>query len=137
MTENGQPVVGLAVAPPGGSKSGALLLVDASNSMKGAPIQGATVAARAFLTERKSDLPAAIIAFNPNVETLSDFTTNKADLAAAVAKAPATAEGTHIYDALIEAANKAKDQGLERTTVVLLSDGANFDTSNSSLAEAL
>ena len=137
VTENGEPVVGLAVAPPGGSKSGALLLVDASNSMKGAPIQGATVAARAFLAERKSDLPAAIIAFNPNVETLSDFTTNKADLAAAVAKAPATAEGTHIYDALIEAANKAKDQGLERTTVVLLSDGANFDTSNSSLPEAL
>ena len=137
VTENGQPVIGLAIAPPGGSKSGALLLVDASNSMKGAPIQGATVAARAFLAERKSDLPAAIIAFNPNVETLSDFTTNKADLAAAVAKAPATAEGTHIYDALIEAANKAKDQGLERTTVVLLSDGANFDTSNSSLPEAL
>ena len=31
----------------------------------------------------------------------------------------------------------ARDAGQERTTFVLLSDGANFDTSNSSLAEAL
>ena len=31
----------------------------------------------------------------------------------------------------------AKDQGLERTTVVLLSDGTDFGTSNSSRAEAL
>ena len=73
VTESGHNVTGLAVAPPGGSKSGAMLLIDASNSMKGAPIHGATVAARAFLTERKSDLPAAIIAFNPNVEEVDDL----------------------------------------------------------------
>ena len=61
------------------------------------------VAARAFLAERKKDLPVAIIVFNPNVNVLSDFTTDKAELAAAVAETPTTAEGTHIYDALIEA----------------------------------
>jgi tight adherence protein B len=137
ITENTNPVTALAVTPPGGSKSGAVLLVDASNSMKGAPIQGATVAARAFLDERKADLPLAIIAFNPNVNTLSEFTTDNAELAAAVAETPTTAEGTHIYDAIIEASSKARDAGHERTTFVLLSDGANFDTSNSSLAEAL
>src|SRR6185437_12984409 len=41
VTENGQPVMALGVAPPGGDKSGAILLLDASNSMKGAPIQNA------------------------------------------------------------------------------------------------
>jgi tight adherence protein B len=137
VTENGEPVVGLGVAPPGGDKSGALLLIDASNSMKGAPIQGATVAARAFLKERKADLPLAIIAFNPNVNVLSEFTTKTADLEAAVAQTPATAEGTHIYDAIVQASKMAKDAGQERTTFVLLSDGANYDTSNTSLAEAL
>ena len=137
VTENASPVVSLAVTPPGGSKSGAVLLIDASNSMKGAPIQGATVAARAFLDERKANLPAAIIAFNPNINVLSEFTTDKAALDAAVAETPTTAEGTHIYDAIIEASSMARDAGQERTTFVLLSDGANFDTSNSSLAEAL
>jgi tight adherence protein B len=137
VTENGQPVTGLAVAPPGGSASGAVLLIDASNSMKGKPIEGATVAARAFLDARKKDLPTAIIAFNPNVTGLSEFTTNQADLEEAVAETPATAEGTHIYDAIIEASSQAREKGLERSTFVLLSDGANFDTSTSSLQEAL
>ncbi|MGH3078532.1 MAG: VWA domain-containing protein [Gaiellaceae bacterium] len=137
VTENGGPVVGLAVEPPGGSASGAMLLIDASNSMKGAPIAGAATAARAFLAERKEDLPLAIIAFNPNVNVLSEFTTDREDLAAAVAETPSTAEGTHIYDALIKASEMAGDEDQARTTIVLLSDGANYDTSESSLAEAL
>jgi len=137
VTENGDAVTSLAVAPPGGSASGAILLIDASNSMKGAPIQGATVAARAFLQERKADLPLAIVSFNPNVNVLSEFTTNKADLADAVSETPTTAEGTHIYDAIVDASNMAREKGLERSTFVLLSDGANYDTSTTSLQEAL
>ncbi len=137
VTENGGPVIGVAVQAPGGSRSGAGLLIDASNSMKGAPIQNATVAARAFLEERKQDLPVAIVTFNPQIDVLSDFTTNSTELATSVSTVPQTAEGTHIYDALIEASNLAKAQGLERVTFVLLSDGANFDTSNSTLDEAL
>ena len=106
--------------------------------MKGAPIQGATVAARAFLDERKKRPAGRHHRLQPERrDALGLHHQQGAISLQAVAKAPATAEGTHIYDALIEAANKAKDQGLERTTVVLLSDGANFDTSTFSLAEAL
>jgi tight adherence protein B len=136
VTENGQPVMALGVAPPGGDKSGAILLIDASNSMKGKPIQSAMAAARAFLAERKADLPVAIVVFGPNDTVLTDFTTKSADLTESVSKTPATSEGTHIYDALISAVNMAKDKGLERTTVVLLSDGTDVG-SNASRAEAL
>jgi len=136
VTENGQGVLSLGVAPPGGDKSGAILLIDASNSMKGAPINNAMAAARAFLKERKSDLPVAVIVFGPDDNVLSNFTTNSADLAASVAKTPPTSEGTHIYDALVNAVNKAKDQGLERTTVVLLSDGTD-QGSSTTRAQAL
>ena len=66
VTENGGPVVGLGVQPPGGSSSGALLLIDASNSMEGAPIAGAMAAARAFLAERKDDLPVSVVVFGPD-----------------------------------------------------------------------
>ncbi len=126
----------MRVTPPGGDKSGAILLIDASNSMKGAPIQNAMAASRAFLAERKKDLPVAIIVFGPSDSVLSDFTTDGAALQQAVAQTPATSEGTHIYDALVNAVNKAKDQGLERTTVVLLSDGTDVG-SDASRAEAL
>ena len=136
VTENTSPVSGLGVTPPGGDKSGAILLIDASNSMKGAPIQNAMAASRAFLAERKKDLPVAIIVFGPSDSVLSDFTTDGAALQQAVAQTPATSEGTHIYDALVNAVNKAKDQGLERTTVVLLSDGTDVG-SDTSRAEAL
>ncbi len=136
VTENGGPVAGLAVTPPGGSKSGAILLIDASNSMKGAPIQNAMAASRAFLAERKADLPVAIVVFGPDDDVLTDFTTDKAELSAAVAATPATAEGTHIYDALIRVSALADAEGLERTTVVLLSDGTDIG-SDASRADAL
>ena len=136
VTENTNPVVGLGVTPPGGDKSGAILLIDASNSMQGAPIQNAMAASRAFLAERKKDLQVAIVVFGPDDSVLSDLTTDGAQLQAAVATTPATSEGTHIYDALANVANLAKDNGLERTTVVLLSDGTDVG-SNSSRAEAL
>ena len=136
VTENGQPVTALAVAPPGGDASGAILLIDASNSMKGAPIQNAMAASRAFLGERKKDLPVAIVVFGPDDSVLSDFTTDPQQLADSVAQTPATSEGTHIYDALINAIDMAKSQGLERTTVVLLSDGTDIGSS-ASRAEAL
>ena len=136
VTENGAPVTGLAVTPPGGSKSGAVLLIDASNSMKGAPIQNATAAARAFLAERKDDLPVAIVVFGPDDSVLTDFTTDSDALTQSVAETPATSEGTHIYDALTNVAEMVKDAGLERSTVVLLSDGTDVGSS-SSRADAL
>ncbi len=136
VTENGGSVSGLAVVPPGGKATGAVLLIDASNSMKGAPLDGAMAGARALLAERKPDMPVSVIVFGPDDAVLANFTTDKATLAAAVADTPPTAEGTHIYDALVEASQAVEAQGLERATIVLLSDGTDIG-SDASRAEAL
>jgi tight adherence protein B len=122
VTENGQPVLALDIAAPGAANA-ALLLIDASNSMKGAPITGAMNAARAFMAQRTADLPAAVMAFGPEESVIQGFTTAKRELAVAVGKAPPLAEGTHIYDALVRAAELTEDEGLDRSTIVLLSDG--------------
>ena len=122
VTENGGLVSGLSV-DSGSKSSGAILLIDASNSMAGEPIEAAMAAARAFMAQRKDELPVAVIAYNPDITVLTDFTRDKGELSAAVAKAPPTAEGTRIYDALIEAARLAEEAGYARTTAVLLSDG--------------
>ena len=95
VTENGGPVSGLSV-DSSTKTSGAILLIDASNSMAGAPIAGAMAAARAFMAERKGELPVAVIAYNPEISVLTDFTTDEAELSAAVAEAPPLAEGTKI-----------------------------------------
>lgn len=123
VTENGQPVLDPSLAAPGGSTSGAILLIDASNSMKGKPIEKAMAAARAFMAERAPDLPVAVIVYNPNVLVLTDFTTDAGTLARAVATTPPLDQGTHLWDALTHAAELAQDRQLGRTTAVLLSDG--------------
>lgn len=122
ITENGGAVLAPSLEAPG-TTTGAILLIDASNSMKGAPIEGAMAAARAFMEVRAGDLPVAVIAYNPEITVLTGFTTDKGKLEAAVASAPPTREGTHIYDALIEAAELTRAEGLPRATAVLLSDG--------------
>lgn len=122
VSENGGPVSGLSV-DSGSKSSGAILLIDASNSMAGEPIEAAMAAARAFMAQRKDELPVAVIAYNPEITVLTEFTRDDGELSAAIAKAPSTAEGTRIYDALIEAARLAEDSGYARTTAVLLSDG--------------
>ena len=122
ISENGGPVLGLGVEAPGAANA-AVLAIDASNSMAGPPIAGAMNAARAFMAQRNTNLPVAVLAFGPEQSVLTSFSTDKAELAAAVGKAPPLAEGTHIFDTLVKAADLTKDEGLDRATVVLLSDG--------------
>jgi tight adherence protein B len=122
ITENGAAVLSPSLEAPG-TATGAILLIDASNSMKGAPIAGAMAAARAFMEVRAPDLPVAVIAYNPEITVLTGFTTDQRELEAAVATTPKTREGTHIYDALIKAAELTREEGLPRATAVLLSDG--------------
>ncbi len=137
VTENGGPVSGVVgVEAPGSGTSGVILLIDTSESMEGAPIQGAMAAARAFLPTRPAAMPVAIVGFDSEREELSGFTTDAEALAAAVADVPVLAYGTAIYDTLVEAAEMATSQGLERTTVVLLSDGTDVG-STSTRAQAL
>lgn len=134
-TENGTPVADLALEAPG-SASGAILLIDASNSMSGAPIDGAMRAAQAFIAQRNPKMPVAVVVFGPDDTVLVDFTKSQSELVAAVAKVPPLAEGTHIYDALTRATELAEAAGLERSTVVLLSDGTDVG-SDASRADAL
>ena len=135
VTENGDPVSGLRVDAPGAT-NGVVLLIDASKSMTGKPIHGAMVAARAFMAARTPNLPVAVVAFNPVVNVLTDFSTDKHALAGAVSKPPPLAYGTHVYDALKKAADMARAKGLARTTVVLLSDGQELG-SNTTYGQAL
>lgn len=135
VTENGSRVSNLTLETPG-TASGAILLIDASNSMQGAPIAGAMQAARTFINTRSANLPVAVVVFGPDDDVLADFTKSKKELDAAVAKSPQLAEGTHIYDALAKASSLAKDAGLPRATVVLLSDGTDVG-SDASRADAL
>ncbi|HLE98542.1 MAG TPA: VWA domain-containing protein [Gaiellaceae bacterium] len=124
VTENGREVLSLAVTPPdvSGKDFATVLLVDASDSMKGKPLADAMEGAREFAA-RNPDQQLAVIAFNDRVQLLLPFTTDEGEIENALATAPANRYGTHVYDALLEATKQLTELGAASGRIVMLSDG--------------
>jgi tight adherence protein B len=134
--ENGKPVEELSVVAARSaavSGFGVVLVIDASNSMRGSAIGQAVRAARTFAEERSPQEQIAVVTFNRRTRVVLPFTTDGEKIRAALATTPRLALGTHIYDAVDRATKLIADAGINAGSVVLLSDGAD---SGSKLAEA-
>lgn len=121
VSENGKHISGVTV-DGGGAGIGTVLLIDASNSMKGS-IATAMAAARAFAA-RNPGTPLSVVTFNARPRVVLPFTTDKKAIARALATTPALAERTHIWDALSAAQAQIRGARLGAGRIVLLSDGA-------------
>jgi tight adherence protein B len=129
VLENGQPVLGATVVPASRvGTSGAILVIDTSNSMHGAPLRGAIDAARRFAARRNVNQRIAVLVFNSSSELLLSFTSSDNRIREALSHTPPLAQGTHIYDAVGQAISLARGARLETGTVVLLSDGADTNS---------
>ena len=136
VLENGQPVSDLSITAPQAAtpkQFGVVLVLDASKSMRGAPIAGAMKAARAFAAKRSPQEQVAIVAFNAHTHVLRGFTTDGAKIAQALARPPRLGYGTRIYDAVDTARELIRAADIKAGSIVVLSDGA--DT-GSKLGEA-
>jgi len=139
VIENGVRVQDVEVVPEsagGRARFGVVLVVDASDSMAGSPLEGAMAAARAFAGRRASSQELALIVFNAHSTTALPFTRSSSAIAAALDKTPRVAYGTHIYDAVGDAVKLLRASGVDSGSVVLLSDGSDTG-SQVSLAAAL
>src|SRR5207253_6798249 len=108
---------------------GAMLVIDTSNSMRGAPIRGAMDAARAFAARRNLNQRLSLLAFNSSNELLLPFTRSQTEISSALARTPGLAGGTHIYDAVGQAITLILAAHYQTGAVVLLSDGADTGSS--------
>jgi len=127
VTENGKSVYDVTVLPASAvSKKtfGVVLVVDASESMAGAPIENAVAAARAFAARRNANQQLALVVFNGTPKVVLPFTTSTARIDAALAQVPTLAYGTQIYDAVAKAEAMLGDAGIQAGSIVVLSDGA-------------
>jgi tight adherence protein B len=124
--ENGKPVSGLNVIPAGGSAKqfGVMLLIDASNSMRGKAIEGAMAAARIFARTRTREEQLAVVTFNQTAQVLLPFTSDTSAIDKALAAAPHLAYGTHIYDGVETALRLVAHAHIRAASMVVLSDGA-------------
>ncbi len=130
VSEDGRPVNDLVVQSAAAANGiGTVLLIDASNSMKGS-IVPAMAAARAF-TARNPGQPLSVVFFNSKPTVALPLTTDRDKVQAALAKPPKLAEGTHIYDALAAAVAQVRGSALGGARVVLLSDGDDVGSATS------
>ena len=137
VTENGKPVKDLSVlSSASGEGIGTVLLIDASNSMKGS-IKSAMQAARAFAA-RNPGQPLSVVFFNSKPTVALPLTTSPKQIKAALAKAPKLGEGTRLYDALAAAVAQVRGSALGAARVVVLSDGddvGSITTSDAAIAQ--
>jgi tight adherence protein B len=127
VRENGRAVTGVSVVPAAnasGKQFGVVLAIDASDSMKGKPIEAALQAAQLFASHRTTSQQVAVVTFNGKPEVAQDFTADSTEIVRALAHKPALAYGTHLYDAVAEGVSLLKKNGITAGSVVVLSDGA-------------
>ena len=131
VLENGRPVLDARVVPASAVRGsfGAMLVIDTSNSMRGAPIRGAMDAARAFAARRNVNQRLSLLAFNSSNELLLPFTRSQRKIEKTLKGVPGLASGTHIYDAVGQAITLIRAARYQTGAVVLLSDGADTGSS--------
>jgi tight adherence protein B len=127
VRENGRPVTGVTVVPATASSSsqfGVVLVLDASDSMKGKPIAAALEAAQVFVNHHTPTQQVAVVTFNKDTKVEEPFTTDTGEIVRALAHQPTLAFGTHLYDAVAEGVSLLKAAKITAGSVVVLSDGA-------------
>jgi tight adherence protein B len=125
VSENGIPVEGAKVTSEANNrKRGVMLAIDASLTMRGAPIREAMAAARAFARRRSETTPVGILFFSGSPRVALKPTTNPLALRTALSVGPALTQGTRIFDAAAAGIGALHDASLTSGAIVVLSDGA-------------
>lgn len=134
VTENGvaAKVLGVERIADDAQRTSAqvVLLLDASGSMKGRPLDDAKVAAHKFIDAMGANDRIALIAFAWSPTVLADFTSDRTTLSAAIDGVKASGE-TAVNDAVVRATELAAAAPDAPTTIVLLSDGGDTVSINS------
>ncbi len=107
-----------------GLRYGAILAIDASDSMRGKPEAAALKAARSFVAHRGQTEAVGLVTFNGRVTVVQHPTAQAGQLNDALAHEPALSYGTKIYDGLWRSLDTLHSGKFSTGAIVLLSDGA-------------
>ena len=99
-----------------------ILILDSSGSMEGVPITAAQEAALSFVASMPAAVPLSVIRFNTDVEQVTDFSTDRGQITAAIEGVRAGG-WTSMYDAVHTGLDVLEEREATREAIVLLSDG--------------
>ncbi|HET7855837.1 MAG TPA: vWA domain-containing protein, partial [Gaiellaceae bacterium] len=120
-----------------GAEKSVVLAIDRSQSMRGAPLANAIVAARSFLAAKPAADRLAVATFATKPQILTAFSTERSDLDGALRSIKVDpVQGTTLYDAIVRASNTLADEPLEARVIIAVTDG-NETRSSASLTEAI
>jgi len=122
VRENGQHVENVKLSQ--GGASGAVLVIDASNSMHGDSILDAMAAARAFAAQRRPDQPLGVVFFSREPHVALEPTTDKDRIDGLLATPPELSKGTRALDAAAKGIELLRAADVSAGSVFVLSDGA-------------
>ena len=125
VTENGTPVQDLEIETIGESvvPVGIVLVIDASGSMQGEPINAAKQAALSFIQQKRDQDFIALVVFADDVQVLSGFTSSKTALTGRVESIEAGGE-TAFYDGVVRGASLfTGDASRLEPNMIVLTDG--------------
>lgn len=138
VLENGKVVSDLTVVPAsaaGADEFGVVLVIDTSNSMRGAAIEGAMEAARSFAAHRNPQQQLAIVTFSDGTGVLLPFTADAERIADTLGATPELRRNTHLYDGVVKAVELLDNAQMTAGSIIVLTDGADTG-STASLEEA-
>lgn len=138
VREEGRAVRDLSVVPAAQRAFGVMLVLDASKSMAGEPIEDAMEAARAFAQRRPSGQPLGLVTFSGQPRVVLRPTTDAGQIAGALSRTPVLEPHTAINDGVGLALQTLRESGVDAGAIVVLSDGADTASAatTSQVAEA-
>jgi tight adherence protein B len=126
--ENGRSVSRPSVIPAdvvGVDAFASVLVLDATETMRGRPIKDAVAAAQAFVRKRNPQQRIGIVTFNRSARVVLPLTADGSEIADAFSAVPPLVDdGTHLYDAVATAVGLLEKAKIKAGSVVVLSDGA-------------
>jgi Ca-activated chloride channel homolog len=124
LTEDGKRVDAAGLAAADQDPINVAILMDTSGSMAGTKIEAARRAAARFISDLQDKDQAALVSFNTDVKTESDFTENLPKVQQKIELLDAEKQsGTCFYDALYSAIQLSASIPDGRRAIVVLTDG--------------
>ena len=127
VRENGRRVPSISFVPAGQAapdELAVILVIDASDSMRGRAIRDALGAARAFAARRSENQQLGVVTFNRSANVVLAPTSDDAQISRALATTPRLAVGTRVYDGVAAALDLLDTARVSSGSIIVLSDGA-------------
>src|SRR5690606_19529172 len=114
----------------------AMLLVDTSGSMIGAPIADAREAAAQYVQSLQPNDEVTVLSFSNLTNVIADFSTDFGAVESELPNLVAFGD-TALYDAVADAAQRMAMRPAARRVIIMLSDGADYGISSVNRQQAI